>query len=152
MSIIRLTREFEFEMAHNLRGYQGLCRHIHGHSYKLFVTVAGEPSQDENSPFRGMVMDFGELKKIVNSLIVNKYDHALLMLDCPEYRALVSQMKQEWDNILLTEYQPTCENMVIHFANILQKELPKQVKLVSLKLYETARSSAEWRIEDNIVR
>ena len=64
--MIRLTKEFSFEMAHALAGYDGPCREIHGHSYKLFVTVRGIPEQNPNSPKFGMVMDFGDLKRIVN--------------------------------------------------------------------------------------
>ena len=72
MSVIRLTKEFSFEMAHSLSGYDGACREIHGHSYKLFVTVQGEPNADPNNPKYGMVMDFGELKRIVGRLIVDR--------------------------------------------------------------------------------
>lgn len=59
-TIIRLTKEFTFEAAHALEGYDGLCREIHGHSYRLFVTVKGTPCADESNPKFGMVMDFGE--------------------------------------------------------------------------------------------
>ena len=58
-TIIRLTKEFTFEAAHALEGYDGLCREIHGHSYRLFVTVKGTPCADESNPKFGMVMDFG---------------------------------------------------------------------------------------------
>ena len=50
MARIRLTKEFSFESAHALDGYDGLCREIHGHSYRLFVTIKGEPSCEENDP------------------------------------------------------------------------------------------------------
>ena len=79
MSIIRLTKEFTFEAAHMLEGYDGLCREIHGHSYRLFVTVKGEPQTDADSPKLGMVMDFGILKRIVNEQIVDRLDHAFMM-------------------------------------------------------------------------
>ena len=79
MAVIRLTKEFSFEAAHALDGYDGPCREIHGHSYKLFVTVKGEPVADAAEPKYGMVMDFGELKRIVGRLIVDRYDHALVM-------------------------------------------------------------------------
>ena len=65
MSKIRLTKEFRFEMAHALWDYDGLCRNIHGHSYILAVTVIGVPNEDRNSPTYGMVMHFGDLKRIV---------------------------------------------------------------------------------------
>ena len=64
-SIIRVTREFTFEMAHVLRNYDGPCRNVHGHSYRLFVTIAGTPIDNSDNPKNGMVIDFSELKNIV---------------------------------------------------------------------------------------
>ena len=79
MKIIRLTKAFTFETAHALYGYDGKCKNIHGHSYKLYVTVKGIPSQDSNDVKLGMVMDFGDLKKIVNEAVVDVFDHAILL-------------------------------------------------------------------------
>ena len=62
---VQLTKQFDFEMAHALMNYDGHCKNIHGHSYKLYITVEGEPNPDEKSSKCGMVMDFGDLKKIV---------------------------------------------------------------------------------------
>lgn len=149
MTTIRLTREFNFETAHALEGYDGPCRHIHGHSYKLLVTVAGTPSTDENNPKLGMVMDFGQLKEIVNRLIVDRFDHAFVMRDTPSSHAIVETMRARWDKIVTTLYQPTCENMIISFVEMLRKELPPQVTLVEVRLYETEKSHAGWRAEDN---
>ncbi|HQQ12325.1 MAG TPA: 6-carboxytetrahydropterin synthase, partial [Bacteroidales bacterium] len=67
MSKIRITKEFKFEMAHALLGYDGPCRNVHGHSYELIVTVIGEPIAETGHVKLGMVMDFGDLKRIVMS-------------------------------------------------------------------------------------
>ena len=56
MAVIRLTKEFSFEAAHALDGYDGPCREIHGHSYRLFVTVKGTPAEDASNPKCGMVL------------------------------------------------------------------------------------------------
>ncbi|PKP22124.1 MAG: 6-carboxytetrahydropterin synthase QueD, partial [Bacteroidetes bacterium HGW-Bacteroidetes-22] len=77
--MIRITKIFKFETAHALAGYDGLCKHIHGHSYELQVTIKGEPISDPSSPKMGMVMDFGDLKRLVRQLIVDRYDHALVL-------------------------------------------------------------------------
>ena len=79
MTTIRLTKEFSFEAAHALDGYDGPCREIHGHSYRLFVTVKGTPGEDPRDPKYGMVMDFGLLKRIVNEEVVSRFDHALVL-------------------------------------------------------------------------
>lgn len=148
MAKIRLTKEFSFEMAHALLNYDGLCKHIHGHSYKLAVTVIAEPIDDKSSPKHGMVMDFGDLKKIVNKLIVKPLDHAFV-INSETPKEYYSTGNDLFNNIKIVDYQPTCENMVIDFANRIMAELPSNVKLHSLKLNETATSFAEWYAEDN---
>ena len=65
MTVIRVTKEFRFEMAHVLFNYDGPCRNVHGHSYILYVTLAGQPMNSPGEPRNGMVIDFGDLKKIL---------------------------------------------------------------------------------------
>ncbi len=148
MQTIRLTKEFKFEMAHALKGYDGLCRNIHGHSYELLVTVTGVPIQDTSSPKLGMVMDFGDLKKIVRSCIVDDFDHALV-LNRESVRDFENFNAEFFGRIILVDYQPTSENMLIDFASRLKSELPASVKLHHLLLRETVTSYAEWFASDN---
>ena len=146
---IRLTREFAFESAHALEGYDGKCREIHGHSYRLLVTVAGSPSEREDDPKRGMVMDFGELKRIVGQEIVERLDHSFVMRRTPGSERMVEALKGEFRNVILVDWQPTCENMLCDFARCLRAALPHGVRLHSLRLHETALSYAEWYADDN---
>ena len=148
MAIIRLTKEFSFEAAHALGGYDGPCREIHGHSYRLFVTIKGTPSTDPMNPKQGMVMDFGVLKKIVNEEIISRFDHALVLRTTAD-EGLRRVLAEQFDNVVTVEYQPTCENMLDDFALRLMKRLPEGVTLHSLRLHETASSYAEWFSEDN---
>ena len=148
MALIRLTKEFSFEAAHALGGYDGPCREIHGHSYRLFVTIKGEPSTDPMNPKQGMVMDFGVLKKIVNEEIISRFDHALVLRSTAD-EGLRRVLLEQFDNVVTVEYQPTCENMLDDFAHRLMKRLPEGVTLHSLRLHETASSYAEWYAEDN---
>jgi 6-pyruvoyltetrahydropterin/6-carboxytetrahydropterin synthase len=148
MQKIRITKQFNFEMAHALKDYDGPCRNIHGHSYELFVTVVGEPIKDVQSPKNGMLIDFGDLKRIVRANIIDQLDHALLLnADTQEY--LINELKKGFANILLVNYQPTSENMLLDFAERLQKHLPSHIKLHSMKLRETITSFAEWYASDN---
>lgn len=149
MSKIRITKEFKFEMAHALEGYDGDCKHIHGHSYELWVTVKGEPIKETNNPKNGMVMDFGELKKIVRNEIIDLFDHSLVLKRNPNHELLL-KTQDLFDKLVLVDYQPTSENMLIDFAERLKKSLPKNITLFSLKLRETVTSYAEWFAEDNI--
>ena len=148
MANIRITKIFEFEMAHALTNYDGPCRQIHGHSYKLFVTLLGEPNSDKNSPKQGMVMDFGQLKQIVFKNIIEKFDHALV-LHTSASDEIPANKAGLFEKTIFLNYQPTCENLVLDFTNILKKYLPDTVKLMQIKLFETNNSYAEWCAKDN---
>ena len=146
---VRITKEFKFEMAHALKGYDGLCKNIHGHSYELLVTVAGTPITDENSPKLGMVMDFGDLKKIVRSVIVDKFDHSVVLYNkMPQ--SYIDELKKHNDRIILLDYQPTSELMILDFAERIKQNLPEHIHLKYLLLRETVTSYAEWYAEENL--
>lgn len=146
MALIRVTKEFDFEMAHSLLNYDGLCRHIHGHSYRLLVTVKGEPVTDLNNPKLGMVIDFSDLKKIVNREIVDVFDHSFVV----NKRSNIQKSSHEmFDRLIEVDYQPTSENLVQDFAQRIAKYLPHGVQLHNLRLYETSNSFAEWFASDN---
>lgn len=145
--MIRLTKIFNFEMAHALYGYDGPCKNIHGHSYALEVTIAGIPLNDPSHPKHGMVMDFSELKAIVKEQIVDRLDHALLLNGNSPHRN-IPQLDANFEKVVFVEYQPTCENMLLDFVKRIQDLLPEKVKLATLKLKETPNSYAEWQAID----
>jgi len=149
MSKIRITKQFNFETGHALYGYDGKCKNVHGHSYKLFVTVIGCPITDKNNVKYGMVIDFGDLKKIVKEQIVNIFDHATVFNKNTPHLELANELRSRGHEVILVDYQPTSENMVIDFSNKIKNLLPKNIKLHSLKLQETETSFAEWYDEDN---
>ncbi|HET8808901.1 MAG TPA: 6-carboxytetrahydropterin synthase [Flavobacteriaceae bacterium] len=149
MSNIRITKQFSFETGHALYGYDGKCRNVHGHSYKLNVTVIGEPINDSNHVKYGMVIDFGDLKKIVKEEIVDKFDHAVVFNKNTPHLELAKELENRDHNVILVDYQPTSEQMTIDFAEKIQQRLPKSVRLFSLKLQETETSFAEWFASDN---
>ena len=149
MSKIRITKKFSFETGHALYGYDGKCRNVHGHSYNLDVTVIGLPISDTSNVKFGMVIDFGDLKKIVKEEIVNVFDHATVFNKNTPHIELAKELEDRGHNVLLVNYQPTSEMMVIDFAAKINKRLPDNIKLHSLKLQETKTSFAEWYASDN---
>ena len=148
MAKIRLTKEFQFEMAHALWNYDGACKNIHGHTYRLFITILGEPINDPENPKNGMVIDFGDLKKIVKENIFDTHDH-FVAVNGNTPHAKINFEDFNIENVQRKTYQPTCENMVIEFAEIMKAKLPSQVELLSVVLYETQTSFAEWNAIDN---
>ena len=149
--VIRITKEFKFETGHALYGYDGLCKNVHGHSYKLSVTLLGTPIADPDHVKYGMVMDFGDLKKIVKETIVTPFDHAtVLNVDSP-HKELADTMESRGHKIMRVQYQPTSEMMVLDFAEKIKTRLPEQLKLHHLILRETETSYAEGYASDQEV-
>ena len=125
---VYVTKRFSFEAAHHLVGYDGACANVHGHSYKLEVTASGNIDVLSNQSIASncMVIDFKSLKEIVKKNIISTHDHADL-------------------NTLYSN--PTAERMVIYMFNVIRNNLPRDVKLESVKLWETEDSYAEYRGE-----
>ncbi|MGY8988637.1 MAG: 6-pyruvoyl trahydropterin synthase family protein [Flavobacteriales bacterium] len=146
MGKVRITKEFKFEMAHALYGYDGLCANIHGHSYRLWVTVRGNVKKENKHIKDGMVMDFMDLKSIIKPTIISKYDHSLVLnANSPHSNLDLSA----FDKVYYLPYQPTSENLVTDFANSITSLLPENVELLRVVLSETVSSFAEWNSEDN---
>ncbi|MEY2922078.1 MAG: hypothetical protein RL108_700 [Bacteroidota bacterium] len=150
MSKIRITKQFSFETGHALYGYDGKCKNVHGHSYKLSVTVIGTPITDTTNVKYGMVIDFSDLKKIVREEIVDLFDHATVFNQNTPHVELAEELKSRGHHVILVNYQPTSENMVIDFAKKINDRLPSSIQLHSLKLQETESSFAEWYASDNL--
>ena len=149
MNNIRITKQFSFETGHALYGYDGKCKNVHGHSYKLSVTVIGQPISDNSNVKFGMVIDFSDLKKIVKEEIVDVFDHATVFNKNTPHVELAAELKNRGHHVILVDYQPTSEKMVTDFAQKIKNRLPDDIKLHSLKLQETETSFAEWYASDN---
>jgi 6-pyruvoyltetrahydropterin/6-carboxytetrahydropterin synthase len=122
---------------------------MHGHSYKLFVTVKGNPINDINNVKNGMVVDFGDIKKIVKEEIVDVWDHAVLLNALTPHKELGEDLAQKGHKVIECNYQPTCENMLYEIAEKIKNKLPSHVQLAYLKLHETENSYGEWFAEEN---
>ena len=145
---VRVTKQFKFETGHAIYGYDGLCKNVHGHSFKLDVTIIGQPIKDPDHVKNGMVIDFGDLKTIVNKEIVQPFDHATVLNVKSPHKEIADEMESRGHKILRVSYQPTCEMMIIDFALKLKAKLPNHLKLYSLKLRETETAFAEWYSDD----
>ena len=144
--IIRVTKEFDFETAHALDGYNGKCKNIHGHSYHLTVTVKGKVIDNPSDPKDGMVIDFKDLKAIIKNEIEPIFDHRLLLRDDSRFKGI----EKLNDGVRYVPYQPTCENMLTEIVDIFKQFLPQEIILCKVSLRETATSYSEWLAEDNL--
>lgn len=135
--MISITKKIEFEAAHRLSNYDGPCKEIHGHTYKLEVTVTG-PIQDDTD----MVLDFKILKKLLSETVLKHFDHALILKDEPGNRQIFGAYQGK---IIWMDHEPTAERMLVWIASSLSTLLPPPTSLESLKLYETSGSYASWK-------
>jgi len=149
MDKVRISKEFDFEMAHALWNYDGACRNIHGHSYRLFVTLMGVPNKESGDPKFGMVIDFGDLKAMVKGPVVDFFDHSLVVYREAEGDILTS-IRQMYEKVHVFDFQPTCENLVLYIVKTIRAALKPGIELQAIKLYETATSYAEWHAADNL--
>lgn len=140
-SNLLLTKHFTFEMAHALLGYKGLCKNLHGHSYHLEVTVAGEAVA--GAP-EGMMMDFHALKAVVQTAVVDVFDHSLVLSDQADAE-LIEVLRKNFERVRIVHFQPTTENLLADFAQRISPLLPQGVKLYSLRLHETESSCGELK-------
>lgn len=141
---MKITRHEEFEMAHILPNYKGGCGNLHGHTYKIDVTIKGEQNKKE----WGMVLDFKVLKDVIKSIIP---DHKFVY-NCKN----ISDIELEIVDILKDNnlecigypFDTTAENLVGFFADKIQDKLPNNIKVVKIDLWETSKNHATWEAED----
>lgn len=140
--MLSLTKVFHFETGHALHNYEGACKNIHGHSYELRVSITTSSSQkDQYLAAPGFIIDFKEIKKIVNKSVVGLLDHKLIL--SADYLHHHPELK-ELENLIIWEFEPSAENILLFIRNTLLQELPNEIKLTKLLLYETKSSFVEW--------
>jgi len=142
---MEITREETFDMAHRLMQHDGQCSNIHGHTYRVQVTVAGVPDKET-----GMVIDFSTLKEIMHNTIIDPLDHALAL---NEGDGLVGILEKMGYNIVTYKGDPTVELMSFDILKKIKKYidglvLPNFLEVTSVRLWETPKCFATARKND----
>ena len=137
-----LKNEIQFDMAHYLSGYKGKCANIHGHRYRLIVKIASETLHQEGQ-LRGMVDDFGNIKKILKE-VEDFFDHKLILEDNEEGRKIGESLSQMPNNfkIVYVPYRTTAEEMSRHIFNMLKE---KGLNVYEIELFETPSNSCIYK-------
>lgn len=140
--MLSLTKVFHFETGHALHNYEGACKNIHGHSYELHVSITTAVTQsDQYLPAPGFIIDFKEIKKIVNRSVVDLLDHKLILSN--DYLENNPELK-DLENLIKWDFEPSAENILLFIRATLFSHLPKEIKLRKLLLFETKSSFVEW--------
>ena len=141
-----ITRRIEFDSGHRIPDHRSKCRHLHGHRYALEVTVRGDVTRMDGDPRNGMVVDFSEVKTLMQQYIVDQWDHAFLVYahdtkvidflnSMPEHRTVV------------LDVVPTAENLARKAFKLLEPHInelcDKALILENVRIFETPNCWAD---------
>ncbi len=146
-----VTRKFEFDAGHRIPNHNSICKNLHGHRYILEVTLQGEvisAGYEQASDF-GMIIDFGDIKSVINNCLINKWDHAFLVYEKDEIILHFLNSLPNHKTVVLS-CVPTAENLVYTAFQEINQELSKlyrdKISIVHAKLYETPNCWAEYGV------
>ena len=149
-SMISVTKEVTFDCAHMLSGHEALCKNLHGHTYKVLITVTGTPVTEGSST--SMILDFKHLKNAINEIIVTKFDHAVIF-SAEDFRNQAEEELYTWAKKHNMRHfvmigRTTAEQMAYYFNYKIEDYLKHELGLeniicCSCRVYETPTSFAE---------
>ena len=136
--MLTVTKTVRFDAAHVLTNHAGLCRNLHGHTYRVDVSV-----EQETGDRSDMVIDFKDLKALLTETVCERFDHAFIYnTESPEECEIAAVVEKNGMRVVPLPFRSTAENLARHFYGEL---LPHVPGLVSVKVWETAESCAEYR-------
>ena len=137
--MVTVTKTVKFDAAHVLTNHQGLCKNLHGHTYRVDVSATGNGSAD-------MVIDFKELKNLATEVICEKFDHAFIYNTASAGECEIAAVVEK--NGMLTvaiPFRSTAENLAKYFHELLAPRIAAPSQIASVRVWETADSCAEYR-------
>jgi 6-pyruvoyltetrahydropterin/6-carboxytetrahydropterin synthase len=138
---MKIAKKFDWEMGHRLPEHFGLCKNIHGHSYKMIVEFEGELDE------QGMVIDFYDVERIINP-IIEKLDHAFMVKD--DDKLTLEFLEKLNSKKVVVNFVASVENICNYISDkIIKSNLPKNIKIINVRVYETAEDYAEFSLATN---
>lgn len=135
--MLKATKTIRFDAAHILTNHQGLCRNLHGHTYRVDVTVAQDPGNPKD-----MVIDFKDLKHVCEETILSRFDHSFIYDGTSPGECEIAAVLEKNDmRTVNLPFRSTAENLARYFFETLHVHVPG---LVSVKVWETPDSVAEY--------
>ena len=135
---MKIAKEFHWEMGHRLPEHFGLCKNIHGHSYKMIVELEGELDE------QGMVIDFYDVEKKI-APIIDELDHSFMVKDDDVIALDFLEKLNSKKNVV--SFESTVENICKYISDqIIKSNLPKNIQYITIRVYETAEDYAEEKV------
>lgn len=150
---MKITKRIEFDAGHRIPSHNSKCRNVHGHRYVLEVTLVGDVNPVRGESDDGMVLDFGDIKKIILDIISDKWDHAFLVYEGDtKMREALALLGKDHKTVVLRDI-PTVENLAIWAGILLKDEFEKRyqtsfLRIFSIRLYETPNSWSDFLLEE----
>lgn len=133
----KVTKTIKFDAAHILTNHQGLCKNLHGHTYRVDITAKAELERDGD-----MVIDFKDLKTIATGKIVSRFDHAFIYNTASQGECEIAAVVEKYGmRTVPLPFRSTAENLAKYFYSELETEIPS---LYAITVWETADSSATY--------
>mgnify|MGYP000570718295 CR=1 FL=1 len=146
---ISITRRLEFDSGHRIPNHDGQCRHLHGHRYAIEVTLTGVVADHPGKADDGMVLDFGDIKRLTNQHVVELWDHAFLVAKQDTLLVHFLESLPNHKTVVLDDV-PTVENLVKfafdRLSPIFAAETQGKLSLFSVRLYETPNCWADYPV------
>jgi 6-pyruvoyltetrahydropterin/6-carboxytetrahydropterin synthase len=132
---MKIAKEFRWEMGHRLPEHFGLCKNIHGHSYKMIVEFEGELDKNQ------MVIDYYDVEKIVNP-VIEKLDHSFMVTE--DDKIVLEFLEKMKSKKVVVNFNSTAENICNYLLSEIKKcSLPSNISSVKVRVYETQFDYAE---------
>ena len=147
--MIHITKRIEWDMGHRVPNHKSKCRNPHGHRYRMELTVSGLINKNSGDSSEGMVIDFGDIKKIIMEQIHDVLDHGFMVYEKDHLLLrLFETNTEEPFKIIKVPFIPTVENVSHWCYQQLNSCLPKNISITNLRLYETPNSWADCRPDE----
>ena len=143
--MLTVTKTVRFDAAHVLTNHQGMCRNLHGHTYRVDVSVRRGPATQSAEIPSDMVIDFKDLKRVIEESVVSRFDHAFIYNETsPAESEIAAVVVKHGMRAVALPWRSTAENLARHFFAELSARIPG---VSSVKVWETPDSSAEYRAD-----
>lgn len=134
--MLRVTKSVRFDAAHILTNHKGLCKNLHGHTYRVEISVSAGADDGD------MVIDFKDLKLAAQELVVSQFDHAFMYNTASEAECDIASVVAKYSmRTVALPFRSTAENLARHFYGLLKPRIPG---LDSVRVWETVDSCAEY--------
>ena len=143
-----ITKTIEIDMGHRVPNHKSKCRNLHGHRYEIEIGVDDKVITTKGTSDEGMVIDFGDLKEIMNEIIDDVYDHSFTMYLGDEFIETFIDLRDKGQKINFVTFPPTAEKLAEHWFKLIKPELEKKkIKIHHVMVRETPSSAATYSIK-----